>query len=410
MTPQIGNRTRAGVIIAGGVGMSFGMPAMVLYTVGAFYDPIAAEIPMTRSAFGAGLLAMTVALAISVPLVGVLVDRFGVRRSVIAGALLLACSFASLAIFTRSTSSYIVGLAVVGILGACASPVGYTRAVTATFDRALGRALGIMLAIVGIFSAALPLIATRAVGEFGWRGGFLALGALALIPLPLSLVLLGPAGLTGTTVRKAEAEAEPEPDPGFDFLSDTKFWLMLVGFTSVAASMFGFMIHLIPFLRAVGRSASSAASYASLIGLSGLVSRVVIGSLCDFFQPKHVMFCSVIVAACALGLVAHEPELAALAAIALGFVVGAEVDLMSIIASRYYVGRIYGRVYAILYAPTIIGTGLSSLWIGRVADTQGYVAALTIGAVVGAIGGSLFLLLPPALRNRPASAGPMTIN
>lgn len=402
----LGGRWR--VVAAAGLGMAFGMPAIILYTLGVFYDPIAREIPLSRADFGAGLLATTVALAITVPLVGAVVDRTGVRRPVMVGALLLALALCFLAFATASRTSYIAAMALAGVLGAGASPVAYTRAVTASFDRAMGRATGATLTLVGIGSALLPVIATAAVGQFGWRGGLLCLAALALLSVPVSFAWLRPPldREVSATVSPASPSTLDDQGRSSSFLLDVKFWLLLVGFTIVAASMFGFMVHLVPFLRKAGLGAAEAASYASLLGVSGLISRLIVGTLCDFVRPQLVMAGCVGIAAVALVLVARNPGLAALAAVALGFVIGAELDLMSILASRYYPGRLYGRVYGILYAPTIVGTGLSSLWIGAVADRQGYVDALFAGAAFGLLGGMLFLFLPKVPRAGGSAAAP----
>jgi len=382
--------------------MSFGMPALLLYTMGVFFDPMAHDYGLTHAVFGAGLLASTIALAVSVPVVGMIVDRFGVRRPVMVGAALLALGLSLLGALATSAVTYVGAMALVGLIGAGASPVGYTRAVTASFDRATGTAMGVTLTLVGVGSALLPQIASAAILSFGWRWGFVCLGVLALLTIPMSGKLLR----MPHRAREAEAVSVAASHIRLTALAaESKFWILLLGFTMVAASLFGFMVHLAPMARAAGATPGEAAAYASLLGLSGLLSRFAIGALCDFVQPRLVMVGCAVAAAAAMLLVAGGNNLIALAAVGLGFVVGAEVDLMSILVSRYYPGALYGRVYSLLYGPTIIGTGLSSLWIGAIADHHGYATALRVGAVLGALGGLLFTLLP---RGSEAQRAPRT--
>ena len=391
MTEDISHGRRVRTVVAAGIGVAFGRPAIMLYTTGIFFEPIAREIGLTRAQFGAGLLTMTISIAVTVPIVGLVVDRIGPRRAVLAGPALLALGFAVLAWLTTSPATYIAGMALIGALGAVSTPVAYTRAVAASFDRARGTAMGATLTIVGVGSAILPLVAAAGIDRFGWRGALLCLAALALLATPLSFLWLRP-----PPDKPIPKVSTGTVDPGRHFLRDLNFWLMMAGFTLVATALFGFMVHLVPFAQSAGIGVAEATRYASVLGISGLASRLIVGLICDLVRPQLVLFCCVIAAAIAAVVVAIDPQLMLLAAIAFGFVIGAEIDLMSILAARYYAGPLYGRVYAMLYAPTIVGTGVSSLWIGALADQQGYPLPLMLGALFGAVGGCLFLLLPKA--------------
>lgn len=92
------------------------------------------------------------------------------RTTVLAGAVMLALGFFLLAGLAVSPLSYIILMTLVGALGAGASPVAYTRAVTIAFVRGRGTALGICRTIVGVASVLLPGIAGESIARLGWRG------------------------------------------------------------------------------------------------------------------------------------------------------------------------------------------------------------------------------------------------
>ena len=71
-----------------------------------------------------------------------------------------------------------------------------------------------------------------------------------------------------------------------------------------------------------------------------------------------------------------------LAAIALGFGLGAEVDVIGFMVSRYFGLRAYGEVYGCMFAIFTVGTGLGPVLMGLSFDaTQSYNVALTVFGV-----------------------------
>lgn len=389
------------VVAAAGIGMGFGTTALVTYTTGVFFTDVAREIGLTRTEFGTAYLGTTLALALSIPAIGWVVDRVGVRSTVIIGAVFLALSFFLLGALAVSPWKYILLMTLVGALGAGASPVGYTRAVTVKFERGRGTALGICMTIVGIATAFLPQIAAASIAHFGWRGGYVTLGVLALTTIPFSFLWLRvPAGEQASnwqpTATDTVVSDTGTADQAPHFLRSVVFWTLLAGFALVAASFFGFMVHLVPLVERAGVSKAAAAEYASVLGISGLLSRLLAGAVCDLVHAPWIMVvASALVAASMLLISSGDPHLFGLLACALGFVVGTEVDLLSYLTARYFPSRMYGRVYASIYSPTIVATGLSSVWIGACADRFGdYSISLKMAAAAGALGGMLFLLLP----------------
>ncbi len=69
---------------------------------------------------------------------------------------------------------------VMAVLGAGTSPVTWTSAITANFDRTRGMALGLTLTGTGICAVLAPQYGVWLVESFGWRVAYLG---LALLPI-----------------------------------------------------------------------------------------------------------------------------------------------------------------------------------------------------------------------------------
>jgi shikimate kinase len=86
----------------------------------------------------------------------------------------------------------------------------------------------------------------------------------------------------------------------------------------------------------------------------------------------------------------------------IGFAAGAELDLMSFLAARYFGMRHYGAIYALLYAALAVCSGTAPALFALVQDRSGsYDAAFAGAAVLFAL--SAFLVL--ALGRYPRADG-----
>lgn len=76
----------------------------------------------------------------------------------------------------------------------------------------------------------------------------------------------------------------------------------------------------------------------------------------------------------------------------LGFAAGAESDVISYLAERYFRMKSYGQIYGFLHAPFGIFSSKSSILYGYTRDTTGsYDNMLMVAMVLFAIGGGLQL-------------------
>jgi MFS family permease len=364
------------ILAAATLGVAIGISGLLTYNSGLFQAGLAAEIGLSRTGYGVGVFASTFAMAAAVPFVGRTVDRHGARAVAAGGSAFLALGFVALAQVANSPALYVAIMMLTGLLGSGCTPVPFTRAVSATFARSRGLALGITQVGIGVSAAATPPLIAILIASHGWRAGFLALAALAAFGIVPEVL-----GLPG----KAAAMAVPTKADLAEIRRSRLYLIQLSAFVTMAFAFAGMLSHFVPMLRDAGMPIERAGALAGMIGVSVIVSRLVIGWLADRIEPALLGSASCIL--CALGcvLLAMGGARAALpGAIALGSAMGAEADLLAILTARHFALAFYSRVYASQYAAFMLAAGVSPLWIGYLADHTGSygVALLTCAGLL----------------------------
>ncbi|MFC8943689.1 MFS transporter, partial [Streptomyces griseoincarnatus] len=125
--------------IGAGVGLS-----ALNYILGPLVVPLQEEFGWGRGQINLANLWSALGLAIAVPFLGRILDRFGVRRVALVSLPLFAAVLFLLGSATSSLIVFLVCYGLAGILGAGTAAVTYSKAVVERFDVSRGLALGIM--------------------------------------------------------------------------------------------------------------------------------------------------------------------------------------------------------------------------------------------------------------------------
>jgi len=255
------------------------------------------------------------------------------------------------------------------------TPVSYTRSVNERFDAGRGLALGLTLSGTGIAAFFGPPAVAAIIAGQGWRSAYFQMAALVTLAIPIIFHLLGARPMPAPRpVTKAAIEAGEKPArlALSAMLADSRFLRLLVIFFFLALGVSGFVLHLIPMLTDAGMPAIEAAGIQARLGLAVIVGRLAVGAAVDhFFAPRvaAVSLCLTIAGILALAIIG--PSVAPLSALAIGFALGAEVDLIGYLTVRYFGLGHYGRRYGILYGAFVLGTGCSPLLIAAIAEHAG---------------------------------------
>lgn len=376
------------VLLASFLGVGVGVSSLLYYAAGVFVRPLEAAFGWSRAEISAAGLFSTLVLAAASPFIGLLIDRIGIRVVALFSLLAFAAGLFALSAMQGSLLSFYAITILTALLAAGSSPVTFTRAVNGWFVQSRGLALGLALVGTGVAGILAPRLLTPYVAEEGWRAGYRVLAMAVLISTPIVVSLLREG--KGVTAQARVSAAQPRLGPPVFLLLTAIFFL-------VAMAVGGMIVHFIPMLLDEGLSAGSAGGAAAVIGLSVVLGRVITGLLIDrFFAPHVARILFGFAAAGCLAFVGFGPSVAFVTALALGFTMGAEVDLIGYLVARYYALEQYGSIYGRLYAVFLLGAGLSPVLAGWTYDAHGgYGLALLAASVLLAAAAFVASWLPP---------------
>ena len=385
-------------LVAAAIGNGSGLSGLAFYTFGVFVLPLVAAFGWTRGEVSTAASFLIIGTAITAPLIGSVIDRYGARRVGIASMIALALGYAALTQVDGTLGLFYVAWLGLSLIGGGTTPVVWTRTVNIWFDRGRGLALGIALAGSGVAGIFAPVIVSRIIADHGWQTGYLAVGGFILVvSVPLIALLLeeqpkvASVSAASSGSATASAAAATSPLPGFvlaEALRQVAFWKIAIGFFLVSGVIAALIINLIPLLVDRGLAQQSAASIAGVMGIAVLVGRVGIGFLLDRFAAPAVA--RILLGICAVGCFALTiPDaslwLVTISVLSLGLAAAAEVDLVAYLTSRFFGMRSYGEIYGWQLTSFYLGAALGPLAAGMAYDHyQSYAPTLyfACGAMV----------------------------
>lgn len=342
------------VVLGSTLALIVGNGPIILFTFGVLLQPISAEFHWQRSVLASAVVTSHIAGAVMMPFMGILMDRFGVRRVALPSILLFALLTAAGGLLGPSQLQFILLYGLLGIVGAGHSTLTYARVVSGWFDARRGLALGITLAGIGIGAATIPKYTHYFVAVYGWREAYFALGALLFaIGFPAVAFL----------VKDSAVAVDAPAEVGLtlrETLRTRQFWLTSVAMMIVAAAINGTIAHIVPILSDRGIDAGTATTAVAAAGFSLIIGRMLSGLALDRFFAVYVaafFFSIPLIGMAMLGAGVSGP-LAVLAAVLLGLGIGAEGDIMAYLTSRYFGMAHYGVIYGCALAFFTLGSGL----------------------------------------------------
>ena len=378
-------------VAAAAAGLIFSQGTLMVYSFGVFVGPLSREFGWSRTELSFAILVSQVALALSSPAWGVLVDRFGPRRVLLPSIVMLSGLVASLSLLTPHTWHFYAVFAAVSLLAGGASPLGYSAILVRRFDRNLGLALGLALMGVGLGATIIPPLAQTLLGPFGWRGAYVGLGAVTL------LVTI-PAALLATRDLPPLVRGRAAENGSIGAMVRTRaFVLVCLAFLILGGVSIGALAHLVPMMVDHGLTAAAAAGLAGATGIAAIVARGGVGWLLDRVHAPFVLAGVALMASVAFLLLAFGDggNTGFAAAVLLGLLVGAETDFISFLIRRYFGPVPFGRLYGIAFGVFVLGTGTGPLLLGASFDRLGsYRPGLLLFAVLGVATAAIALAMP----------------
>jgi cyanate permease len=256
-----------------------------------------------------------------------------------------------------------------------------------------------MMVGIGAGAIIMPSAAQALIARFGWHTAYTIFGgAVLLIAVPVVAAVLKDSprdlGLApdGASVKAtAGGENVVEGLSAREAWSTGTFWLMVCAFFLVSASVQGCMVHLAAMLNDRGVNSQTAALGSSLAGAAVLLGRVGTGYLLDRFFAARVaaFFFGGAVIGMGLLCIANSAGILFAGALFVGLGLGAELDLIAYLISRYFGLCAFGKVYSFAFAGFALAGALGPLIMGAGFDSTGsyrlplaYFCVATLAAAV----------------------------
>ena len=378
------------------VGAAFTAMALVYavtYSFGSFFNPMARE-------FHAGSGATSVVFSVTAFLFftlgavsGWAGDRFGTRRVLVVGALVMAAGLYLTSLVQQLWLGYLTYGIGVGVGVACAY-VPMVAAAGSWFERRQSLAIGVAVSGIGVGTLLGAPIAAALIGSYGWRTTYV-LFALA------TLVVLGACAAL-TTRPKGPGQARLDLGRAIRTREFAILYLvtLLVGF-----GLFTFFVHLVPYAQANGAGRFAAAALLGVVGVFSTLGRLAFGPLADRFGRMRMLQVAVFCIAASFGIWLSGPGYPGLAIFAaiMGAAYGGWVAISPSVLAELYGSGGLGATTGFLYTAAGVGALLGPPLAGWIVDASGsYRPAIGAAMVLEVAALAVILTIRP--RARIASA------
>lgn len=271
------------LVVAGGIIMGLALGAR--HVQGLFFLPITMDRGWTRETFGLAMAVQNLTWGLAQPFAGMLADRFGAAKVMVAGLLSYAAGL-YLMVHADTASGFIWSAGVCIGIGLSGTTFG---AVYGALSRRVAPerrswALGLAGAIGGFAQFAMVPATQQLLGLWGWSGALLVLAILMLLALPLARPLRdrpqeGPRGEADLPLRTALREA----------FAHRGFWLLNLGFLACGFQLAFIATHLPAYLIDKGLRPSDGVAALAIIALSNIFGTYYSGVLGARYRRKYLL-------------------------------------------------------------------------------------------------------------------------
>ncbi len=349
------------------------------FTFSVFLKPITEELGWGRATITSAMFLAGVVAAFVTPVVGKLMDIYGVQRVTLPGLVIYAILIGSFSLLQPSLLMLYTIAGTAAIAGHVQTPMGYSKVISSRFEDYRGIALGIAVSGVGAGTIVIPQIAQFLIAHFGWRLAYVGVGFTVLIfALPMVYFFLGEPGRSNAE-RAVSLDTQPGPTASAIIKGDKRFYLLLFMFFFSAIAINGTITHIVASMTDRGYTPAVATSVLSSAGAALIVGRLISGYCLDRFHGPYVATVFYLMAGSGIALIASGAgglPMAFAGTVLCGMGLGAEGDLLGYFVSRYFGLRSFGTIYGFMIGIFSLGNGVGPFLMGLSFDnTHSYLTA-----------------------------------
>ena len=393
------------LLYIGGV-VHFGFTAVV--------EPIAEEFGWSYAQISLASSLRGLELGLLAPLTGFLVDRWGPRRLVFGGSILVGLGLLALS-RVSSLGTFYLAFALIAIgMSTCMGTVLIT-AVANWFRKKAGIAIGIVVSGFGLGGLLVPVV-TVLVDTLQWRTAMLSLGlGMIIIVVPLSLLLRHkperygylPDGDVSSSLETGEfytsAENVEINISAKQALRNGAFWH--IAFASMCHSFIlsAVITHVMPFLSSIGIIRSTASLVALTLPVVSICGRLGVAWIGDRLDERRVY--AVAFALMAIGMLCFGYVAGGVTWLLVPFVItfsfgwGGSVTTRMTLLRKYFGRSSFGTILGFTSGVMMVGHIAGAPLAGWVFDTWGSYQGIWFAFVSLTLAGLVLALTTPRIGN-----------
>jgi MFS family permease len=407
--------------------LNFAFPTFGMSVVNTY---MAKAMHLDRKELGLVYSAFSLMAGLPGPLVGLSINRFGIRLTLVVGTLMVSCGGLLMALWVHGPLQAVLILGIVvgpgaAMAGTIAPQVGMAR----WFHRKRAFAISILLTASGIGGfAAVPLLNRIIAGAGGnWRMAWWYMATMSLCAALVAALFvkespeqLGQVPDGSTAPSEALAAGSKRPHGVYkttdewalgDVLRSPTLWLLMPTYLGFFMGFFIYVSHGISHLEGLGHTPADAAKSLSVLLLSSLIGQFTVAGLGDRIELRYIFAVAVSLFGLGIALATQAAGSVALYpyAICMGSGFGASFTCLQTILGNYYGPKVYPLVLGVtMPIGTILGA-FGPVIAGSFYDKYGTYSGVFF-AVAGLCFASAVLLIlakppvPRAAGERMASA------
>ncbi|MDP3879227.1 MAG: MFS transporter [Dehalococcoidales bacterium] len=391
--------------------------ALTLYTGGvvyfgftAIFEPIASEFGWSYAQISLAASLRGLETGLLAPIMGLLADRWGPRKLILGGTIIISLGFlllsqvSSLAVFYMAFALLAIGMST------CTGTVLMT-AVTNWFRRRAGLVIGIVASGFGLGGLLVPVV-TGLIDTLQWRLTMIVIGiGMLVIGPPLALLVrhkpenygYQPDGDISSPPETEEVPVSPAIEevniPARQAFRTRAFWYLSVSAMFHSLVVGAVITHMMPYLSSVNFSRGVSSLLTLLLPLASIAGRLGSGWLADRIGSRRLLTTGFILMTAGMFLFGYVTT--GMAWLLIPFIItfslgwGSNVTTRISLLREYFGRTSFGTILGFMSGIIMLGNMAGAPIAGLVYDTWGsYQGAWLSFGMLTLLGAAIVLILP----------------
>lgn len=374
------------IVFCGGV--IIGLALGVRHVQGLFMLPMIIDRGWSRETFGFAMAVQNLVWGFAQPFAGMIADRFGAPRILLAGCVIYAFGLCLMAGATTQLQLTASAGVIVGV-GLSATSFGVVYgALSRLFDgQQRGWSLGVAGAVGGMGQFFMVPGVQELISGYGWVPALITLAVVFAMASPLAF------GLSDRRSATAAPDSQSMGAAIREALTHRGFWLLNLGFLACGFQLAFIAGHLPAYLMDKGLNGRSAVIALSIIALANVAGTYLCGYVGGLYRRKHLLAYIYLLRSAAMAafvaLPVSEPTVYLFAFI-MGFIWLGTVPLTNGLVAQVFGVNYLATLFGFVFIGHQVGSFLG-VWLGGVVfdATRSYtpiwVGSILLGMIAAAL-------------------------